>query len=148
MSPDKDLLADDPPLVVEILYALYGYDTLSNDSKHQLRSDVRQILDAWEAHEDRDELLDVLGLRFHKNRRKELSVDLEWAMAMSYANLKRRRVTKAAEQVGDQFARDKRTVLRAYDRWKSHIEPLLDGKSNPDTQELFRETLLRQRYRG
>lgn len=84
---------------------------------------VRPILKAWRAHEDREELRQLLGMRFErKPRRTKLARDRDFAIALAMAEHRARKTPRARSIVATKFGASEREVSRASEEFRYYAE--------------------------
>jgi hypothetical protein len=95
---------------------------LESFRSRELLAIVRPALAAWRAREDRDELLGLLGLNFSSKRRRQLTVDRDFAIALAMAEHRTRRTRGARRIVADAFGLSEREVSAASGEFRYYAD--------------------------
>ena len=111
-------VADPKPRVIDLFRRMLNR-SLNDEGRARLRREITEILAAWKAREDLDELRELLGVKGKSSHRAQRSVNREFGMAIA-CDLEGR----ATKDVARDFHVEPRTVERARQTWRPVVAPI------------------------
>ena len=122
-------VADPEPTIMVLLrrmLTLCDHFASRDADRLALIRDIQKIITQWNRHEDINELRDMLGIKEkHGGRRRQRTVDWEFAIAVAYAEHLARDTKAPREHVAKEFSCSVRDVDRAMQNWRHLAERIV-----------------------